>query len=235
MPGERPVNRDQRFHRPTPRCPCYSQKARCLQARVAFNTARMPRPGDRVKPRRSASAGRVGRANSTTARARGCSERRSDCCRQAQRIVIDLRRRSPAACPSVTVPVLSRTMVSTRRSFSSASPPLISRPSPAPRPGGDHHGGRHGQPHRAGTRNNQHRDGGRSGFRRLRRRRSSSRERQRRQRAIRSARKSRLMRSASLSIGARERLRLAHQRDDARQHARFTQAWWRDSGNCRWC
>ena len=66
--------------------------------------------------------------------------------------------------PVVTVPVLSRTTVSTRRVFSSTSGPLMRMPSCAPAAGADHEGGRRGQPQRAGAGDDQ--DGDRRGERR---------------------------------------------------------------------
>ena len=63
----------------------------------------------------------------------------------------------------VTVPVLSSTIVSTRRVDSSTSGPLMRMPSCAPRPVPDHQGGRRGQPEGARAGDDQHRDGGGEG------------------------------------------------------------------------
>ena len=75
-------------------------------------------------------------------------------------------RRSPRAAtiatsrglPSVSVPVLSTTSVSTFSSRSSASAFLISTPACAPRPDADHDRHRRRQPERAGTGDDQHGD-----------------------------------------------------------------------------
>ena len=99
-----------------------------------------PSPSWLAKPvgrRQRAELARV--AAAAIARAIGCSEAFSSAptSRSASASVDARRRRRPRAAlirPVVTVPVLSRTIVSTRRVDSRTSGPLISSPSWAPRP-----------------------------------------------------------------------------------------------------
>ena len=79
------------------------------------------------------------RAPAAMARAIGCSEASSSDAGEPQQLVaVDAggrrRRRRAPSCPVVTVPVLSSTIVSTRRVDSSTSGPLMRMPSWAPRP-----------------------------------------------------------------------------------------------------
>ena len=69
--------------------------------------------------------------------------------------------RATVGAPSVSVPVLSKTTVSTRPAVSSASPPRISTPASAPRPGADHDRGRRREAHGARAGDDQDRGEGR--------------------------------------------------------------------------
>ena len=102
-------------------------------------------------------------ANSTTAVARGCSDRRSTAAANRNASSLTSRFGHPRL-PFGHRAVLSRTMVSTRRSFSSASPPLISKSHFRPAAGRDHHCGGHGEAHGARARNDEHRDRGYRGL-----------------------------------------------------------------------
>ena len=97
--------------------------------------AMTPRPATAVK----SPTGRVAApANATTAFASGCSDiastapmAASTSCRSRPGTISES---TTTGRPSVSVPVLSNTTVSTPASFSSGSPPLISTPAAAPRP-----------------------------------------------------------------------------------------------------
>ena len=100
--------------------------------------ARAPLPGSARKDSPALTGSPRSRAAATIARATGCSEPSST--------AAAIRRSSPSSSPTaaatressirpvVTVPVLSRTIVSTRRVCSSTSGPAISIPSCEPRP-----------------------------------------------------------------------------------------------------
>ena len=77
-----------------------------------------------------------------------------------RRIRRRLRSRSPSACPSVSVPVLSTTSVSTFSMRSSASAFLISTPALRAAPDADHDRHRRGEAQRAGAGDDQHADRG---------------------------------------------------------------------------
>ena len=156
--------------------PCRSTTRRAIDARAHAAA------GDRVEvestvgvPARCAAA-----ANATIAAASGCSDRRSTAAIQpsvAARStpVGERRHRSTRGRPSVSVPVLSSTTVSTDARRSSGSPPLIRTPGRGAAAAGHHHRGRHRQAHRARARDDQHRHrrGERTNERRLCRQRSS--------------------------------------------------------------
>ncbi len=95
-----------------------------------------PRPVRLSKPCGSASGSPRATAAATIASPSGCSLKRStDAARRSR----STTRPPPTTCctagrPSVTVPVLSNTTVSSRPLRSSGSPPLIRTPSSAPRP-----------------------------------------------------------------------------------------------------
>ena len=122
---------------------CIAQSA--SSARAAGDDVR----GRRRRPRRRGprgwrsprprAAARAAAAPAAMARAIGCSEASSSGADEAQRLVARRRRRRrrrrrALILPVVTVPVLSSTIVSTRRVDSSTSGPLMRMPSWAPRP-----------------------------------------------------------------------------------------------------
>ena len=133
------------------------------RARPGPGWSRTPATGGR-SPTRS-------RAPAAMAAAIGCSEASSSApaSRSSSVVVRAGRRRrtsTSAIRPVVTVPVLSSTMVSTRRVDSSTSGPLIRMPELRAAAGADQQRGRRGQPERARAGDDQHRD--RGGERRLR-------------------------------------------------------------------
>ncbi len=142
--------------------------------------------------------------------------------RQAQPRIVDFRV-DHARLALRHRPVLSSTSVFTRRSFSSASPPLISRPISAPRPVATITAVGTASPIAHGHAMISTATARRRRFRQLRARQHPRRETSRRASATTTGTNTPLMRSASRSMGARERLRLPHQRHDARQHARFAE------------
>ena len=98
-----------------------------------------PLPVGELKPRTSGSSMPRSAAAATMACASGCSLRLLDAGGEAQHVLLveAVRRRSTATTfglPSVSVPVLSITSVSTFSMRSSASAFLISTPACAPRP-----------------------------------------------------------------------------------------------------
>ncbi len=104
--------------------------------------------------------------------------------------------------PLVTVPVLSRTTVSTRRVDSSTSGPLIRMPELGAAAGADQQRGRRGQAERAGAGDDQDRDGGGEGEGRAARRRRARRRAWRAARAMTTGTNTAETRSASRCTGA---------------------------------
>ena len=112
-------------------------------------------------PSRARACARSPRA--TIAAASGCSLRPLEARGEPQQLVLGEARRGTTATtrglPSVSVPVLSTTSVSTFSNRSSASAFLISTPACAPAPDADHDRHRRREAKRARAGDDQHRDG----------------------------------------------------------------------------
>ena len=109
----------------------------------------------------------AGRRAAAMARPIGCSDADSSAAARRRTSSTDSPSAATTSCtviwPVVTVPVLSSTIVSTRRVDSSTSGPLIRMPSCAPRPVPTMQRGRRGQAEGARAGDDQHRDGGGEG------------------------------------------------------------------------
>ena len=113
-----------------------TRTARRRRRATALDPAARRRPRSRGPARTRA---RRARARATIAAPSGCSLPRLDRRRQVEQLARRRRRaprrpRRPSAGRAVSVPVLSKTTVSTRWAASSASPPRIRMPASAPRP-----------------------------------------------------------------------------------------------------
>ena len=209
----------------TPRSCEQARRCRAAPRRPSTCRARPSRSRTRSRRPRGELRRRAPRAPATIAAASGCSLARSRLAASAQQLVLRQRRarRSRVAArgfPSVSVPVLSTTSVSTFSSISSASASLISTPVERAAADADHDRHRRREPERARARDDQHRDrvDERVGEPRLRADQHPDDERRATATAIDRRERTRPdTRSASRWIGARVRCASPTMRDDLRE------------------